>query len=1261
MRGRTVSIELPLKRGKVAKSIPLYQWDYGQKLVFTGATLPNYYEVHFAADMHGESVTMVGDSTGVMIPDDLLTTGDPVYLWLYLHEAEGDGETEFQGVIPVIRRAEPTDISPTPEEDNTIAQIIEALNGLKDEVEEQLELIEGYADVAESAVASAEAAQTAAEEAQASAESVKDSIDASVLAAQTAATAAETAQSYAESASTAASNSASSASSSAGTASSASTDATSAKNAAVSAKGDAESAANDAIAAASDAALAQTAAETAQGAAEDAQAAAELAQGAAETASTAAVAAQGAAETAQGKAEDAQAAAESAGSDAEAYAVGTRGGVDVDNSDPAYENNAKYYAESMAAVMENKADLVSDAVEGNFAALDSDGNLTDSGHKHSDYITSHQDISGKLDKPNVAGTSGQVLTSDGAGAQSWQTPTDPTSIIDDTAGVGDTNKTWSADKLLDEFADATAIDDTAGAGDTDVVWSADKCYSENSDLLSAINSKQDAPASGASAGKVLGLDSNLDPVWLTQSGGSATLNYVTPEDYGAVGDGTTDDSQAVQDAIDAGYAVYFASNKTYYLASTVTIDHDCHLFGGEGATIKTATPNSGTINGAFKCSGTLKKTTTLTSNYKKDGSTNNGNDRFKLTDMTDISIGDIMVITAEDQYYSYARSYYYLGGALLIADVTDDYLFACDSLPYDITNSNDVSVKIYDAPEVIIENLHFVSDLNSTGTYVYPLLLEHCKNSVVRNCDVSETDNGIRLTECVNTLLDIITISKMPEWGSGSQPDHYALAIYSSTNTSVSKLMGNTANSMIDMSGTIPNLNTRIMQCNLFATNRHSGFGMHENAYNTVLEDCVIGGMTGYGTMYVNRCRFVRSYRNPSNVAGIIYRGGHNQEWSSLSVSNCIFEDSSLSIEISSIVPQSPIQAFDQIIGEIHISDCYGGKLTFVPTLSSTILSNTIQSITVENWKNCYEFYHNSYGTIDRMIVSNCEFTRKLWLNDHSNNLASGGIRQLVYRSDNPAAWKTYIDVTKYGGKFYLPEGISIACSSQTQTDYYAVCGKNLATNKVDDLSVGSVSGSTGSAISRSVNSNFSSALSVNSDNEIVFTQPNNSTSVAIYSKCFVYVPNNHVIKMSCKLKNTGSTNGATFRPYIAVIDCKTGLITYRNNGTEAQATAQGATVTHSRDITDGDSLVLFYLYCSTAVANSKTTLSEYVAEVMDYDFDETLVYEEYMGSSRTGDGSITSIPGENNFMTSASSFEMKCKANYLRNDMVPSAVGVSF
>ena len=95
---------------------------------------------------------------------------------------------------------------------------------------------------------------------------------------------------------------------------------------------------------------AQTAAETAQGKAEDAQTAAEAAQTAAETAQGKAEDAQTAAETAQGKAEDAQTAAETAEGDAEAWAIGKRDGVDVPSTDPAYHNNAKYWAEYAGSI-----------------------------------------------------------------------------------------------------------------------------------------------------------------------------------------------------------------------------------------------------------------------------------------------------------------------------------------------------------------------------------------------------------------------------------------------------------------------------------------------------------------------------------------------------------------------------------------------------------------------------------------------------------------------------------------------------------------------------------------------------------------------------------------------------------------------------------------------------------------------------------------------------------------------------------------------
>ena len=85
---------------------------------------------------------------------------------------------------------------------------------------------------------------------------------------------------------------------------------------------------------------------------------------------------------------------------AAAYAAAVTNATDsvTSGSDNLVKSGAVYTA------LTAKADKVLNSTNGNFAGLDSNGNLVDSGHKHSDYLTSHQDISGKADK------SGTVLS-----------------------------------------------------------------------------------------------------------------------------------------------------------------------------------------------------------------------------------------------------------------------------------------------------------------------------------------------------------------------------------------------------------------------------------------------------------------------------------------------------------------------------------------------------------------------------------------------------------------------------------------------------------------------------------------------------------------------------------------------------------------------------------------------------------------------------------------------------------------------------------
>ena len=85
---------------------------------------------------------------------------------------------------------------------------------------------------------------------------------------------------------------------------------------------------------------------------QSAQNAAGSASNASRDAGTASAAATTATEKA-GEASDSATAADGSAKDAEAYAIGKRGGTDVGSTDPAYHNNAKYYAEQAALIVDD--------------------------------------------------------------------------------------------------------------------------------------------------------------------------------------------------------------------------------------------------------------------------------------------------------------------------------------------------------------------------------------------------------------------------------------------------------------------------------------------------------------------------------------------------------------------------------------------------------------------------------------------------------------------------------------------------------------------------------------------------------------------------------------------------------------------------------------------------------------------------------------------------------------------------------------------
>ncbi len=124
---------------------PLYQWSYGQKLVFEGLQLPAAYQVDFSNfEFSGDSIPQTGGADGVTVPIAVLETGREVYAFVWLQDANS-GRTEYCVEIRVIPRPAPAPGTPSPEEESALAEAITALNEGVEAAEDSAEDAEAWA------------------------------------------------------------------------------------------------------------------------------------------------------------------------------------------------------------------------------------------------------------------------------------------------------------------------------------------------------------------------------------------------------------------------------------------------------------------------------------------------------------------------------------------------------------------------------------------------------------------------------------------------------------------------------------------------------------------------------------------------------------------------------------------------------------------------------------------------------------------------------------------------------------------------------------------------------------------------------------------------------------------------------------------------------------------------------------------------------------------------------------------------------------
>lgn len=139
--------------GDYARTVEIWQWDYGQVLRIQGLSLPAAVEIHFALqESGGESVTRIGVTkdgiTDVTIPDSLLENDGTsqrysIYAFIYLTDTNS-GQTIKKITIPVKSRPKPQPFD-TPEDAQLFREAIKAVNDAADRAGVSEKLAEGWA------------------------------------------------------------------------------------------------------------------------------------------------------------------------------------------------------------------------------------------------------------------------------------------------------------------------------------------------------------------------------------------------------------------------------------------------------------------------------------------------------------------------------------------------------------------------------------------------------------------------------------------------------------------------------------------------------------------------------------------------------------------------------------------------------------------------------------------------------------------------------------------------------------------------------------------------------------------------------------------------------------------------------------------------------------------------------------------------------------------------------------------------------------